>query len=52
MAGNYVYVADSGNNRIERFNLDGGEPLQWGSQGQRPGPALLPARPGRERKAR
>ena len=25
VAGSYVYVADSGNNRIERFNLEGGE---------------------------
>jgi tripartite motif-containing protein 71 len=33
VAGNYVYVADSGNDRIERFNLSGGEPLQWGSPG-------------------
>ena len=31
--GNYVYVADSGNDRIERFNLEGGEPLEWGSYG-------------------
>ncbi len=31
--GNYVYVADSGNNRIERFNLEGGEALEWGSYG-------------------
>jgi len=27
VSGNYVFVADSGNNRIERFNLEGGEPL-------------------------
>ncbi len=31
--GSYVYVADSGNDRIERFNLEGGEPLEWGSYG-------------------
>jgi tripartite motif-containing protein 71 len=31
--GNYVYVADSGNDRIERFNLEGGEALEWGSYG-------------------
>ena len=31
VAGKYVYVADTGNNRIERFNLEGGEPMQWGS---------------------
>src|SRR5438105_2699106 len=33
----YVYVADSGNHRIERFNLQGGEPMQWGSYGNSPG---------------
>lgn len=37
VAGEYVYVADSGNNRIERFNLNGGEPLAWGSYGDGPG---------------
>jgi tripartite motif-containing protein 71 len=31
--GGYVYVADSGNDRIERFNLEGGEALEWGSYG-------------------
>src|ERR1700691_1766288 len=31
--GNYVYVAASGNDRIERFNLEGGEALEWGSYG-------------------
>ena len=33
VAGNYVFVADSGNNRIERFNLEGGEAMQWGEKG-------------------
>ncbi len=33
VAGNYVYVADSGNNRIERFNLTGGEAMSWGEKG-------------------
>jgi tripartite motif-containing protein 71 len=33
VVGSYVYVADSGNDRIERFNLEGGEPLEWGSYG-------------------
>jgi DNA-binding beta-propeller fold protein YncE len=33
VAGNYVYVADSGNDRIERFNLSGGEAMAWGTQG-------------------
>jgi DNA-binding beta-propeller fold protein YncE len=37
VAGNYVYVADSGNDRVERFNLEGGEPLEWGSKGSEPG---------------
>src|SRR5213080_2048489 len=27
----YVYVADSGNHRIQRFNLQGQEAMQWGS---------------------
>ena len=52
MAGNYVYVADSGNNRIERFNLEGGEAMQWGSYGSGPGPVLLPPRASRPTKAR
>ena len=34
--GDHVYVADSGNNRIERFNLEGGEPLAWGTTGAAP----------------
>jgi tripartite motif-containing protein 71 len=33
VAGSYAYVADSGNNRIERFNLSGGEAMQWGTKG-------------------
>ena len=37
VGGNFVYVADSGNNRIERFNLEGGEAMQWGSLGDGPG---------------
>ncbi len=42
VAGEYVYVADSGNNRIERFNLQGGEPLEWGSYGSGPGQFSYP----------
>jgi tripartite motif-containing protein 71 len=42
VAGNYVYVADSANNRIERFNLDGGEAMQWGSHGSEPGEFSYP----------
>ncbi len=37
VAGSYVYVADSGNNRIQRFNLEGGEGMQWGTNGSGPG---------------
>ncbi len=37
VAGGRVYVADSGNDRIERFNLEGGEAMQWGSYGSGPG---------------
>jgi tripartite motif-containing protein 71 len=42
VAGNYVYVADSGNNRIERFNLQGGEAFAWGSKGSGPGQFSYP----------
>ncbi|HEY4426910.1 MAG TPA: 6-bladed beta-propeller [Solirubrobacteraceae bacterium] len=42
VAGNHVYVADSGNDRIERFNLEGGEPIQWGSLGSGPGQFSYP----------
>ena len=42
MAGEYVYVADSGNNRIERFNLEGGEPIEWGAYGSEPGQFSYP----------
>jgi tripartite motif-containing protein 71 len=42
VGGNYVYVADSGNNRIERFNLQGGEPLAWGTRGSAPGQFIYP----------
>jgi tripartite motif-containing protein 71 len=42
VAGGHVYVADSGNDRIERFNLDGGEAMQWGSHGSGPGQFTYP----------
>ncbi len=42
VAGNYVYVADSGNNRIERFNLSGGEPMAWGTKGSEVGQFSYP----------
>jgi DNA-binding beta-propeller fold protein YncE len=42
VAGNHVYVADSGNDRIERFNLEGGEPMAWGTHGNGPGQLSYP----------
>jgi DNA-binding beta-propeller fold protein YncE len=42
VSGNYVYVADSGNNRIERFNLEGGEQMEWGTKGSAPGQFSYP----------
>lgn len=33
----FVYVADSGNHRIQKFDLDGNHLLTWGSQGNAPG---------------
>ncbi|HST32693.1 MAG TPA: 6-bladed beta-propeller, partial [Solirubrobacteraceae bacterium] len=42
VAGNYVYVADSGNNRIQRFNLVGGEGMEWGTKGSGPGQFTYP----------
>jgi tripartite motif-containing protein 71 len=40
--GGYVYVADSGNDRIERFNLSGGEALEWGAYGTAAGQFSYP----------
>ncbi|MEA2151988.1 MAG: tripartite motif-containing protein 71 [Solirubrobacteraceae bacterium] len=42
VAGNYVYVADSGNNRIQRFDLQGGEAMEWGTKGSGPGQLSYP----------
>jgi DNA-binding beta-propeller fold protein YncE len=42
VAGGFVYVADSGNNRIERFNLEGGEAMEWGTRGSGPGQFSYP----------
>jgi tripartite motif-containing protein 71 len=42
VAGGYVYVADSANNRIERFNLSGGEAMQWGTKGSELGQFTYP----------
>src|SRR5437667_427410 len=42
VAGGYVYVADSGNNRIERFNLEGAEAIAWGTKGAGPGQFSYP----------
>jgi tripartite motif-containing protein 71 len=39
---NHVYVADSGNDRIERFNLQGGEAIAWGTLGAAPGQFSYP----------
>jgi DNA-binding beta-propeller fold protein YncE len=33
----FVYVADSGNHRIQKFDLEGNHLLTWGSQGSGPG---------------
>jgi tripartite motif-containing protein 71 len=37
VGGGYVYVADSANNRIQRFRLDGSHPTLWGAPGSGPG---------------
>ena len=42
ISGDHVYVADSGNDRIERFNLEGGEALAWGTYGNGPGQFSYP----------
>ncbi len=42
VAGDHVYVADSGNDRIERFNLEGGEATAWGTRGSGPGQFSYP----------
>ncbi len=42
VSGDHVYVADSGNDRIERFNLEGGEALEWGTYGNGPGQFSYP----------
>jgi len=42
VAGEHVYVADSGNDRVERFNLEGGEPMSWGTLGSGPGQFSYP----------
>ncbi len=42
VSGGHVYVADSGNDRIERFNLEGGEATAWGTRGSGPGQFSYP----------
>jgi tripartite motif-containing protein 71 len=42
VAGSHVYVADSGNDRIERFNLQGEEAIAWGSVGNGAGQFSYP----------
>ncbi|HEY3830598.1 MAG TPA: NHL repeat-containing protein [Solirubrobacteraceae bacterium] len=37
VGGGYVYVADSANNRIVRFDLDGSHAVLWGRPGSAPG---------------
>jgi tripartite motif-containing protein 71 len=37
VAGRYVYVAETLNNRIVRFRLDGSDPVVWGPPGSAPG---------------
>jgi tripartite motif-containing protein 71 len=44
VSGDHVYVADSGNNRIERFNLEGAEATAWGTRGSGPGSSPTRAR--------
>jgi len=42
VAGDHVYVADSGNDRVERFDLEGGEAMAWGTRGSEPGQFSYP----------
>jgi len=42
VAGDHVYVADSGNDRVERFNLEGGEATAWGARGSGSGQFSYP----------
>ncbi len=42
VAGSFVYVADSANNRVERFSLEGTEPVAWGTKGSAPGQLSYP----------
>jgi DNA-binding beta-propeller fold protein YncE len=42
VTGGYVFVADSGNNRIQRFTLQGREPMPWGAKGSAPGQFRYP----------
>jgi tripartite motif-containing protein 71 len=42
VGGGYVYVADSANNRIQRFDLDGSHPLLWAGPGSAPGEVSSP----------
>lgn len=39
----YVYLADTGNNRVQKFNLDGKFITKWGAPGQGDGQMMGPA---------
>ncbi len=42
VGGGHVYVADSANNRIQRFDLDGSHPMLWARPGSGPGQLSSP----------
>ena len=39
----YIYVADTGNNRISKFDMSGRFLVTWGSEGTRDGQMMAPA---------
>jgi DNA-binding beta-propeller fold protein YncE len=39
----YIYVADTGNNRIQKFDLSGRFLVKWGSEGTKDGQMMAPA---------
>ncbi|MCL2769343.1 MAG: hypothetical protein FWD42_04450 [Solirubrobacterales bacterium] len=40
--GDHVYVADTDNNRVQRFSLDGSHPMVWVGAGRGPGGVMYP----------